>query len=274
MFSNDELSNFIEENKDQLKIEYIDFNYVVINPKSLLGTDEFNQSFFDKIDEIEIDISNDVSFEAIVSKYNFNPISINDFKFSKDKNIIEKKIFELRNNDFDIFENGDDYILFKLNNTEQKVPDLNDNQTKNEIAELLAQKNKFEYNKKLLEKINNKKFDERDFKDLGKNKIETIKLNSMRDNTKFEINAVEILYSLPVNSYTLINDEENNIYLAKIKNFEDQDLNDDNQLKEYTNKQNSKMKNYMLESYDFYINKKYEVNINQKTIERVKNFFQ
>ena len=34
------------------------------------------------------------------------------------------------------------------------------------------------------------------------------------------------------------------------------------------------MKNSMLNSYDLYLNSKYEVNLNQKTIDRVKNFFQ
>ena len=84
--------------------------------------------------------------------------------------------------------------------------------------ELVAQKDKFEYNRKLLEKIKNKKFDNSDFSKMGQNMIETIKLNSIRDNNKFEINSVQILYSIPINSFTLINDEKNNIYLAKIKN--------------------------------------------------------
>ena len=51
-----------------------------------------------------------------------------------------------------------------------------------------------------------------DFLNMGNSKIETAKLNSIKDNKKFEINAVEILYSLPLNSFTLINDEKNNIY--------------------------------------------------------------
>ena len=34
------------------------------------------------------------------------------------------------------------------------------------------------------------------------------------------------------------------------------------------------MKNDMLKTYDLYLNKKYDVVLNQKTIERVKNFFQ
>ena len=39
---------------------------------------------------------------------------------------------------------------------------------------------------------------------------------------------------MPENSFTLINDEENNIYLAKVKKFNKHSFNEDeNQLKEY-----------------------------------------
>ena len=57
-FTDNDIKKFLEENKDNLKVEYIDFNYSIINPKNLVGVDEFNQAFFDKIDQIEIDISN------------------------------------------------------------------------------------------------------------------------------------------------------------------------------------------------------------------------
>ena len=110
---------------------------------------------------------------------------------------------------------------------------------------------------------------------MGKNQIKNAKLNSIRDNKKFEINAVKVLYSLPEKSFTLINDENNNIYLAKVKKFQKHSVKKDKErLKEYTNKQNSNIKNSMLKTYDLYLNKKYEVVLNQKTIERVKNYFQ
>ena len=38
-----ELKKFINDNKDQLKVEYIDFSYAIINPKNLIGVDDFNQ---------------------------------------------------------------------------------------------------------------------------------------------------------------------------------------------------------------------------------------
>ena len=267
------LKDFLDENKDQLKVEHLDFKYAVINPKNLIGIDEFNQSYFDKIDQIEVDISNEVTFETIISKINVKPIDINNFKFSLEKNVIEKKIFEQRNNNFDIFENDDNYILYKIENIKKKTPDLSDKQTRTEIIGLVDQKNKFDYNRKLLDKIVNKKFKNKDFLKMSENNLETTKLNSLKDNSMFEINAVELLYSLPVDSYTLINDDKNNIYLAKIKKFQNVVVNDE-KLKEYINRQNSNIKNSMLKSYDFFLNDKYEVVLNQKTIERVKNFFQ
>ena len=84
---------------------------------------------------------------------------------------------------------------------------------------------------------------------------------------------MKLLYSLPINSFTLINDEKNNIYLAKVKNFQNEEVNKE-KLAEYANKQNSYIKNTMLKSYDLFLNDKYNVVLNQKTIERVKNFFQ
>ena len=269
-----ELEKFVSENKDNLKVEYLDFDYLIINPSNLIGSKEFDQAFFDKIDQIEIDISNDVSFNNIVSNLDIKPTKIKNFKFSSEKNNIEKKIFDLRTNKYDIFENDNDFILYKIRKIEERGPDLNDTQTRNEVIELVSQKNKFDYNRNLLEKVTQKNFNDDDFKKLGQNNIQTLKLNSIKDNKKFDINSVEVLYSLQENSYTLINDEQNNVYLAKIKKFNNKIINEnDDKFNEYANKLNSNTKNSILKSYDLFLNNKYDVTLNKKTLERVKNYF-
>ena len=273
-FTEKELESFINDNQEQLKIEYFDFDYAVINPKNLIGIDDFNQSFFDKIDQIEANIANGLTFEMIINDIDVPSIKKTNFRYSKDINEVEKKIIESKNFDFDIFESGDDFILYNIKNISVRSPDIKDEQTKNEISNLLFQKNKFDYNRKLLEKINSNNFDNNDFLEMSKKNVKTVKLNSIKDNKKFEINSVEILYSMPKNSFTLINDSENNIFIAKIKEFDELTINNDDQLNDYINKQNSNIKNSMLEAYDLYLNKKYKVDLNQKTIERVKNFFQ
>ena len=274
-FNDLEIKEFLDENKDQLKVEYIDFDYGIINPKNLIGVDDFNQAFFDKIDEIEIKISNNLDLKEILADFDIETISVSDFKISSNKNDIQKKIFETRNIEFDIIEHENNYIAYKINKTEERTPDLNDPELKKEILELLFQKNKFDYNNKLLTKINNKKFNDAEFLKMGENKIESLLLNSVKDNKKFEINSVEILYSIPVNSFTLISDEKNNIYLAKIKKILNHNDNiDDKKIQEYSLKQNTNNKNSILKTYDLLLNTKYNVVMNQKTIERVKNFFQ
>ncbi len=273
--TNNEISKFISENNDNLKIEYLDFRYIVLNPLNLIGIDDFNQAFFDKIDQIEIDISNEITFETISTNLNIIPTKVSNFRFSPEKKDLEKKIYESRNNKIDILEIKNDYVLYKIDNIEKKVPDINDDEAKNEIIDIILQKKKFEFNKELLEKIDKKLFTKSEFFKMGNNSIKSIKLNSIKDNKKFEINAIELLYSLPVGSFTLINDDKDNIYLAMIKNFENKTLdNSSNDFKKYLDKYNSNNKKTILKSYDLLLSDKYDITLNQKTIERVKNFFQ
>ena len=99
-------------------------------------------------------------------------------------------------------------------------------------------------------------------------------INSIKDDNKFESNSVKMLYSLPINSYTLVNDKENKIYLVKLISSKKNTFNetDENYLN-FVNNQNTNTRKSILQSYDQLLNSKYEVQLNQKTIDRVKNYF-
>ena len=274
-FNDQDLIKFIDDNTDKLKVEYVDFKYAAINPKNLIGIDEFNQLFFDKIDEIESNVLNGISFDEIISKYNLNSIVVKDYRYSDNSKKIEKKIYEVRSNNFDIFEDNENFIIYKINDLREKKPDIVDQQIKDEILKLVVQKSKFEYNSKLLEQIRAEKFDDNNFSKLGKDNIQLLTLNSVKDNRKFDINSVQKLYSLPVNTFILINDLDNNIYLAKIKNYIDVKVKkDSDKFKSYIAKENTNNRNNILKSYDIFLNSKYEVDISQKAINTVKNLFQ
>ena len=267
-----EIDQFLNENEDSLKVDYIDFEYAKINPKNLVGVDEYNQAFFDSIDQIEIDISNEIDFNDIAKKFNIKSSSVTNFKYSEDKNEIEKKIFDLRKNTFDIIETANEYVLYKINKIEQRSPDTKDAQTRDEILELIFQQKRFDYNKDLLSKIRNKNFSDADFLKMHKENFETITLNSIKDSEKFDTNSIKLLYSLPEKSFALIY-ENNNIYLAKIKKFMNVHFDNDN-YKNIANEQKTNTKQRLLKSYDELLNDKYKVTLNKKTIQRVKNYFQ
>lgn len=272
-FDNDEIIKFIDNNKDQLKRDYIDFKYTVINPKNLIGIDEFNQEFFNKIDEIENKISQNINYDTLVSDLNLASISFNNFSPLEENQSVENKIYSLRSNKIDLVENGNEYILYSISKTEGKTPDINDNLVKNEILELIFQKNKFDFNKDLIEKIQNKEFNNDTFLEMSKDLSENKTINSIEDNSLFSQNSIKLLYSLPINSFTLVNDDNNNIFLTKILKSETKSLNNDESFNKYLEKQTASNRNSILKSYDVFLNEKYKVELNQQTIDRVKNYF-
>ena len=99
-------------------------------------------------------------------------------------------------------------------------------------------------------------------------------LNSIKDNEKFPIESVEILYSLPINTFTLIADNKDNIFIAKTLNYEEQSISQNSQeFKTITNEASAQNRNNILKSYDYLLNNKYKVVVNEKTLVRVKNYF-
>jgi len=109
---------------------------------------------------------------------------------------------------------------------------------------------------------------------MSKNSSEIKKINSIEDDSLFNQNSIKLLYSLPLNSFTLINDDKSDIFLAKIVNFETKSFNDnEGSYKKYLEKQTTYNRNTLLKSYDIFLNGKYKVDLNQQTIDRVKNYF-
>ena len=270
----EELETFVEENKDQLKQEYIDFSYVLVNPKNLVGLDEFNQAFFDKIDFIENEISKDVDFNSILSNLELEPTSVKDFSLSNTPKEIEDKIFNAKSEKTGLLENKNDYIFYNIDNVITKSPDLTNEQSLSDMKKLVFEKNKFDFNRKILEEINNKSFNQAKFDELGSEISESITLNSIKDNKKFNINSVRVLYSLPIGSFTLVNDDKNNIYLSKNESLSNETIDYESpEYKSFAATQLSNDRKNILQSYDTFLNDKYTVDINNQTLERVKNYF-
>ena len=273
-YTETEINKFLDENIDQLKREYIDFKYAALNPKILIGLEEFNQDFFNEIDKIENRISNGENFQSIIQNIKVDITKIKEFTPSSAKKINEDLIYSKRSSEVDLIENGDNFLLYSITNKFDRGPDLTDQDTKEEIRELVYQKGKFDLNRSVLEEIQNKKFNDNKFKEMAGYSKEYLTINSIKDNDRFEANSVKLLYSLPLNSYTLVNDKGNKIYLVKLINSKKNTFSetDENYLN-FINDQNTNTRKTILQSYDQLLNSKYQVQLNQKTIDRVKNYF-
>ncbi len=272
-YTANEIEVFIDENKDQLKREYIDFKYVILNPKNLIGIEEFNQDFFDEIDSIENKISQGSTFDTILEDINVDIIEVNEFAPSSSKQINEDLIYSKKASKIDLIESGDNFLLYNIDNQYDRAPDLNDEIIKGEIVELIYQKGKFDYNREIIEEIQKKKFDNSKFEELAGSNKKYSSINSIEDDKLIDINSVKMLYALPVNSFALVN-KEDKIYLVKITGTNKNSFNktDEKYLK-FVNSQNTNNRKSILQSYDQLLNDKYQVQLNQKTIDRVKNYF-
>jgi len=269
-----EIQNFLEKNKDELKSEYIDFKYAVLNPKNLIGLDEFNQQFFDEIDKIENKISQGNNFESILENLNVIINEVKEFTPTSTKKTNEDNIYSKRSTKLDLIENGDNFLLYSITNQYDREPDLTNETIKNGIRELIYQKGKFDKNKNILKKIQKKEFNNNKFKEMSGHSVEYKTLNSINDNETFEANSVKMLYTLPINSFTLVNDRENKIYLVKLVGSKKNTFNktDDDYLN-FVKNQNTNNRKTVLQSYDQLLSNKYQVQLNQKTVDRVKNYF-
>ena len=273
-FTDSEIKLFVNENAEKLKQDYIDFSYVNISPKNLIGVDEFNQAFFDKIDEIENQISKNINFKIIIEDLNLSPVSVTSYINLDKKKTTENKIYNSRKDKIEILEDNGTYIFYNIDSINTKLPNLEDDKFKIQIKNLLYQKEKYEFNKKILNEISEKKFNQTSFEEFGKDNIKKIKLSSIEDDKKFEKNSIKILYSLPINSFTMIADKKNNVFVAKTLSYEVKNLiKSSDDFDKISIKEGAQSKNGILKSYDLFLNNRYQVIVNEKTLERVKNYF-
>ena len=273
----EDIQNYINENQEKLKRDYIDFTYSKVTPQNLIGLNEYNNEFFDKIDEIESKLLNNTNFNDVINFYNLKSISRNKITLNSENTELDAKIYNARNDEnFGIIDEGDYFVIYKIKNIATKVPSLNDVGFENEIRNFLFNKNKFEYNKKILKLINEGKFKESDFKKIAteNTKIEKLLLDSSKDMKKFSSESIELIYSLPEKSFALVADSEKNIYLLRIIDQRISNISKDSELKNiYLLESNNEIKKKIFQSYDSHLNSKYDIKINEKTLERVKNYF-
>ena len=79
---------------------------------------------------------------------------------------------------------------------------------------------------------------------------------------------------MPKKSFLLIADEKKNIYVAKIiESYYENIQKSSDEFDLYEREAKINLVNNINASYDFFLNDKYEIKINQKTLERVKNYF-
>jgi peptidyl-prolyl cis-trans isomerase D len=290
-FDEASVKKYIDDNRDSLKEDFISLRFAPINPLSLVDSEEFNELFFEKIDEIENLVMNDSNYEKIIKNYNLNvtPVKFINKNGNNENGILQEnisqelvsKIFELKFkkvNDINLLEYENEFALVVIDEIKNSIPNIVSKRFKEKIIKDLINRDIFDYNAKLMTKINTNSFVESDFTKLAKTSqtvIENISINTISDNNFFSTKSNKQLFGLRKKNFTLINEiEKNKTFLVWIKEIKKPTLDKtSDEYNRYYHEAIIGLKNNIYSSFDHYINQKYKVEINYKTLERLKNYF-
>ena len=290
-FDEASIKKYTDDNRDSLREDFISVRFASINPLSLVDSEEFNELFFKKIDEIENLVINGSNFEKIIKDYNLNvtPIKSINKKGDNENGILQEnisqglvsKIFELKFkkvNDINLLEYENEFALVIIDEIKNSIPNIASKKFKEKIIKDLINRNIFEYNAKLMAQIKKSSFTESDFVKLAKlsqTDIKDISINGIRDNNFLSIKSNKKIFGLREKSFTLVNEiEKNKTFLVWIKEIQKPSLDKaSDEYNKYYHEAIIGLKNNIYSSFDHYINQKYKVEVNYKTLERLKNYF-
>ena len=270
-----DVEGHVNENKELFLVEQIDITLIKLTPQNVTGEVEFTNNFFSKIDQIEDLISNNISINEISKKFNLETEVIKEYDPNKNNDVLLQEIYKKRNDQvLNLLDKNDYFLLYEINNLKKVLPSLQNEDFIKMVKNDLFEKNRFTINKDLMLKIQKKQFTDADFLKLSKGIVNNLNIDSISDTKKFTQDSVTLLYSLGMNNFSLVSDTKNNVYLAKIKNINENNLNKNSQESESFAKQtNKKIQDRLYNSYDFLLNEKYKITINEKALDRMKNYF-
>ena len=289
-FSDDEIKNYYEKNISKFYEAFRSVKYSNVSPKLITGEEQYTNTFFQRLDEIEDLIISDINIDEISKKFNLPIKNTKLFNINgKDTNgkINEtfsintiKKIFEIKSLDTTVLlDEKENYFLIQLTQSENISKKISSEKVKNKVMSLLKRSAVAVENSKIIEKIITNKFLKTDFDNLALDnnlKIEKIKLSGINDTKRIEEELVKNIYQLPEKKMYVFSDKNLNknllVYVNEIKNVIIDKKSKD--YKKYSEQTRSKLINDIYKTYDKYLSNEYKVNVNNNAVERVKKYFE
>ena len=258
-------------------------------PSIITGEDSYNEMFFKKINEIENKTLDNISFAKLVSDYslaakNTGLINVNGINSEGEKNkIIDKKIvnnfFKINNEgSIDFLNIGEKYYIVQLTKESKVFKDLNNKEVRSKVKSQIDIENKIKENGKLAKAITNNEFTRLQMDKFTKEHdliIEKTTLTKIKGNKVFSEGVIKRIFETDEKSINLITDnmlKDNFIVYTKKTKLPKIDKQNEN-YKSFELKAKMRLANNIYNIYDFSLNRKYNVEINNKTLNRIKNSF-
>ncbi len=277
------------KNKEFYSDKFKNFNISELKPLNLVGSQEFNEIYFNKINEIENKILDNINFNDLVKEYNLSVkktglinVNLNNLDNSNaigiNKKVMEEllKIDELNKTNFINIDQK--FFITELVESIKKDKNKNDKKVRESVKAQIMIEKKINGNSKLAKDISIKKFTRSSMDVFAKEnglEIQTVTLKGLNEKNIFNKGVKKRIFETNDNTINLITDNmlkdnfiiyTKNTKLSKIKPK-------DEKYDQYKLRAKLKLANEIFNIYDLSLNKKYNVEINNKTLSRIKNSF-
>ncbi len=278
-----------ERNKNIFFTEFKNIRFAEITPEKISGDKEYNENFFKQLDILENSVLDGQSFDDTVRNNNLKIIlikRINAKKEDENKNKIKnlsdnlfKKIYNLNSTQTPEIINIDNkYYLAEILEIQRVNKSINDTEVQEALISQLNFKNKIEKNTSILKDISMGAFGEKKFMEFASDnnlEINDYEIKGLKQNEIFSESIIKRIFLTNDGEIDLITNgtmTKSFLVLAVKTNYKDLKKNS-NEYEQYEAKARLNLINKIYQSHDKNLNEKYKVEINQRTIERVKNSF-
>ena len=278
-----------EKNKNIFVRKFKNLRFAEITPQKISGNKEYDERFFKQLDIIENNVLDGQSFDETaqgdnleiinIKKINANKEDENKNKITNLSNDLFKKIYNLNSvNKPEVININNKYYIAEVSKIEDEARTFDDPDVQKALNAQLNFKNKIESNTSILKDISMGALDKTKFDEFAsKNKldIKNYTLKSLKQNEIFSESIIRRIFLTKDGEIDLItNNTLTKSFLVYVINTKHKDLKKgSNEYEQYEAKARLNLINRIYQSHDNNLNEKYEVELNQRTIERVKNSF-
>jgi peptidyl-prolyl cis-trans isomerase D len=287
--SKEKLKELYERNKKVFVKEFKSLQFSELTPQNLTGSTEYNEAFFKKLDDIENKVLDGQSFDESVKENSLKIVVINKINSKKEdqnnkkiENISDsffKKIFLIKKEKTpEIIKVDNKYFLSEIKSIERDNKPMNDPDVLEALNAQLSFQIKIENNTSILKDISMGGFDEEKFKTFAKKnnlKLVDYKISNLKQNEIFTEGIIKRIFLTENGEVDLITNStltKNYLILAVSTDYKKIDKSS-NEFERYEAKARLDLVNRIYKIFDDQLNQKYKVELNQRTVERVKNSF-
>ena len=287
--SQSEIQEIYNKNKDFFKEEYKSLQFSEITPSTFSDNDEYNEFFFNQLDILENKVLDGQSFEDISKENNLkitllenldkNRLDQNKKKVEKISDTLFKKIFNLKKEKSpEVIKIENKYYLAEIKSISIKDRSIEDSHVLKMIKAQINFKNKIESNTSIAKDLSVGGYDKDKFDQFAKEnnlELESYKIQNLKQNDIFSEGIIKRIFLMKDGEVDLITDStltKNYLVLAVQTTYKKINK-DSNEFEQYEAKAKLSLINSIYETFDRNLNNKYKVELNKRTIERVKNSF-